>query len=493
MKKLLRLTFGILVVFLLAGIFTATAKEDGRKTDTLRILMGNSQSVDMATDPTKLLVEKITGYKLKIETIPGAQNEVKDKLALLLASGESYDLIKLDGIEHMKEFAPKGYFMPLDDLLAQYGKNITANTDKKWFEPCKIDGKIFAIPIKRSSAASIVGTLYRKDIFDKYNIKEPKTPEEFKAALVKIKKETDLIPFSFPATEPIVGTISSAFGFTGTLGNYWYDVDGKLVPRVKMKGYVDYLKYVSGLVKDGLIDKEFAANKDEVVQRKMASGKAASAWWAWWWWSGNEAIRKNEGAKIAFMKPLKSADGKGIAWLWGAAPDWTTCIPKTSKYPRDAMKFLNSLSANKNFERIFLGKEGVHYKKDGGVFVPTEMFTKEKKNAWMSLFVTNENFREKFETISYAGENKDVAFTFYSMRDAAKDVAAADPTAQLPVPEAQGKYFTALDKMEKDFVLAVTAGVKSPEDYPDFIAKWEKDGGAELEKQWNEIYAKSKK
>lgn len=472
---------------------TAAETKDEKKTDTLRILAGNSQSVDMSNDPAKLLADKLTGYKTQWDYLPGDPNQVKEKLSMLLASGEPYDLIKIDTPDMTKEFIPKNYFIPLDDLLGKYGKNIIANTSPKWFAPMKVNGKIYAIPVKRTSPADIVGTIYRKDIFDKYQISnDSMTPDEFKAALTKIKDEAKIIPYTSPASSPIIETIASAFGICQ---NAWYDVDGTLVNRVKMKGYVDYLKYVSELVKEGLLDKEIAANKDEVVQKKMASGEAAAAYWAWWWWSGNDAIRQNSGAELAFMKPMKSADGNSIAWLWATTAEWTTVIPKSSQYPEDAMKYLDALCDNKNFEQVFLGTEGVHYQKQGDTFVPTEQFTKEKKNSFMVLMVTNDNFREKYQTIAQAGEDpkKDVLFTYTGLKNAAEGIAVEDPTVELSVPEANGKYYTALDKMERDFVLAVISGVKSVDEYPQFIEQWNKNGGTELEKQWNEMYANSRK
>jgi len=458
---------------------------------TLKILTDMNPDDDMNVDPVTALTEELTGFNLVFDKLPDDPTQRTQKLNLLLAAGDDYDLIRLSSIGVAKELIPKGFFYELDDLLAEFGTNILANTSKEWFEPVTLDGKTYAVPIKRTQAASIAGSMYRKDIFDKYNLSQPTTPQEFKDALIVIRDGEGYTPFTGASGFPVIDTVSSAFGICN---NAWYDVNGQLVPRVKMPGFVDYLTFMSDLTKEGLFDPEFAANTDQMVQTKVASGRVAVSFWAWWWWSANGAVRQNDGAEMAYMKPLLSDEGEGIAWLWGTTPEWATVIPKSSKKPEEAIKFLDALSDKDTFTKIFLGEEGVHYNKEDGMLMATPQYTAEKGNSWIMLMTSNDNLQLAYQQIGQSGEdeNQDVLRTYQGMKDAADSVAVADPTVSLPPPEINGTYGASLGSLERDFILSVISGVKDISEYDAFIKQWNKEGGTELVDAWNNIYSSSK-
>lgn len=122
------------------------------------------------------------------------------------------------------------------------------------------------------------------------------------------------------------------------------------------------------------------------------------------------------------------------------------------------------------------------------------LFTKEKSKAWVMLMVTNDNYREMFQSIGQSGEDAkgDVLFTYQGMRKAAEDLAVADPTEALPSPDANGKYSSSLAQLENEFTVEVISGTKSVSEYPDFITQWNQQGGAELEAAWNAAYSAQK-
>jgi putative aldouronate transport system substrate-binding protein len=470
------------------GVFANGQQEE---VVTLKILTDMNPDDDMNDDVLTTLTEEITGFNLEFEKLPDDPDQRAQKLNLILASGIEYDIIRLSSINLAKELIPKNFFYELDDLLEEHGQNILQNTAQKWFDPVVWNNKVYAIPIKRTAAASIVGSMYRKDIFDKYNLDLPETPEEFKAVLRIIKEKEGGIPYTGTSAFPIIDTISSAFGICL---NVWYDVDGKLVNRVKMPGFIEYVRFVKELIDEGLMDPEFAANTDQMTQTKFASGKASASFWAWWWWSSNNAIRQNSGAELDFMPPLQSEDGSSIAWLWGNSPEWATVIPRSSKHPAEAIQFLDALSKNENFEEIFMGTEGEHYTINDGKYSATPKYTEEKSNSWIMLMTSNDSYQVRYQQIGQSGEdpNQDVLFTYQGMKDAAENSAVADPTGNLAPPQANATYGNPLATFERDFILAVVSGAKEISDYDAFLEQWEKDGGAILTEEWNKIYASSK-
>jgi putative aldouronate transport system substrate-binding protein len=488
-RRILFLAFAVALAMVCAAIAGASGTgESTAKPVTLKIMTEANPGEDMNNDPVTALTEKLTGYNLEFQMLPTDPAQRQQKLNLMLSSGDVVDIIKLSSIDMAKQMIPQGYFVALDDLLKQAGPNILKNTAAKWFTPVLWQGKTYGIPVKRTAPADIVGSIYRKDLFKTAGVAVPTTTKEFRDALVTLKSKTGLIPYTACGSFPVVDTISSAFGICQSA---WYKLDGKIVPRVKMPGYAEYLKYMAGLVKDGLLDREMPANTDESTQRKMSSGQAAASWWAWWWWPANDAVRQNAGAEIGFLPPLHSDAGQGMAWLWGSTPEWVTVIPKDSKHQKDAVAFLDSVCKDENFNQIFLGTEGQHYQKDGDSYVALPLFTKEKSSAWVMLMVTNDKFREKFQSISQSGEDpkRDVLFTYAGMKNAAEKYAVADPTEALPAPTASGKYANALAQLENEFTVQVISGTKSVSEYQDFITQWNEQGGAELEAAWNAAYS----
>ncbi len=481
----------IIVALAVAGTVFATGQSEGQQV-SLRILTDMNPGDDMNTDPVTQLTEEITGYNLEFEKLPDDPGQRAQRLNLVLAAGEEVDLIRLSSIGVAQELIPQGYFTPLDDLLEEYGPNILENTSDEWFEPVTWDGSIHAVPIKRTSAASIVGSIYRKDVFESLGIAVPTTPAEFRSALTAVREATDTVPYTATASFPMIDTIASAFGICL---NGWYEVDGELVPRVKMDGFVPYLSYVRGLIEDGLMDREIAANTDQITQAKMASERAMASFWAWWWWPANDAIRDNEGAELGYLPPLRSEQGEGMAWLWGTTPEWATVVPKATTKATHAVSFLDALAEDGNFQDIFLGEQGVHYRREGDTYVSLPAFTEEKANSWVMLMVTNDDYRATYQAISQSGEdpNRDVQMTYEGMKNAADPVAVADPTVDLSPPEENGRYANNLAAIENEFILAVLSGVRSVDEYEQFIARWDAEGGAELTEAWNRVYAVSQR
>ena len=67
------------------------------------------------------------------------------------------------------------------------------------------------------------------------------------------------------------GTIMAAFGMGDP---FWYDVNGTLVPRVKMDGVVDYLAFMQKLYSEGLLDNDMPINATANAQEKYSSDNA---------------------------------------------------------------------------------------------------------------------------------------------------------------------------------------------------------------------------
>ena len=104
----------------------------------------------MQTDSTKVwkefnlkLSEKLPGVQVDFEIIP--LSEYKQKFMLMCSSREKIDIASNYGLDYSKEIN-NGTFVPLDELLNEYGKEVKEALPEFVFDYMKFNGQIYGIP-----------------------------------------------------------------------------------------------------------------------------------------------------------------------------------------------------------------------------------------------------------------------------------------------------------------------------------------------------------
>src|SRR5690606_20918821 len=79
---------------------SAAGKEGSSQTETKPVLkqLGFQRNFDPNKDPVAAFLEEKTGYKVEYETLPLENPD--DKLNLLMANNEPYDIVKLSGAQY---------------------------------------------------------------------------------------------------------------------------------------------------------------------------------------------------------------------------------------------------------------------------------------------------------------------------------------------------------------------------------------------------------
>jgi putative aldouronate transport system substrate-binding protein len=351
------------------------------------------QQTDYNTYPVAKMLEEQTGYKVAYDMLP--QDSFQDKLNLLIASGEPYDIVTLNGDNLSKalvaDYAKRGALTDLTPLLDAYGPNIRSGIAQASFDALRVDGKVYAIPNVAQNFVT-VDIIIRQDWLDKVGLKAPKTLDEFVAVLRAFKEKDPgtLGDANIPFTTNVafVDNIAGAFGVT----NEWNERKGKLVPRWDEPSLRNYVEFMAKLYAEGLIDKEFPINKAATVKEKFSSGRAGAMIIAWWDVPPIvDALAKTvPNAKIAYLMPLQSAGGvSGLSCSAGF--DRFTFIPKASKHPKDAMIWMNMKMDKELFRFLTIGKENVHFTiKDGDYYPILPIFTDERNMAHNYLTGTDE-------------------------------------------------------------------------------------------------------
>ena len=123
------------------------------------------------------------GTKVKLLRIPN--DAYKQKLSVAMSGGNPPDIFQSWGGGWLKNFVDQGNVLDITDQVDQdlYLENAIANT--------KFDEKVYGVPLGISTDVMF----YNKEIFAKYNLKEPKTYEEF-VQVIETLKENKIIPIA---------------------------------------------------------------------------------------------------------------------------------------------------------------------------------------------------------------------------------------------------------------------------------------------------------
>jgi multiple sugar transport system substrate-binding protein len=146
----------------------------------LRVLM-NKHPWQGAIEPHLKDFEALTGIKLIAEVYP--EDQFRAKVLVELTSGSSsidvfMSMPAQEGLKYMRA----GWLQPLDEMLKSPA--LTA-PDYNWTDFLEktrdamvIEGKLVGVPIQVENTS----LMYRKDVFQKYNVKVPTTLDELEAA-----------------------------------------------------------------------------------------------------------------------------------------------------------------------------------------------------------------------------------------------------------------------------------------------------------------------
>ncbi|WP_246302723.1 extracellular solute-binding protein [Paenibacillus plantarum] len=456
------------------------------------------QKDDYNTYPVATYLEKATGYKVQYDMLP--QDKPQDKLNILIASGEPYDVVTTAGTTDFKalysDYAKKGALVDLGPLIDKYGPNIKAVIDPEALEAAKVDGKLYAIPTK--STRTVNTDLYiRQDWLDKVGLKMPTTLDEL-VTVLKAFKEKDPggngdanIPLTVGGDSSFIANIVGAFG----MPNFWNDVNGKLTPRVLDPAFKDYATFLADLFKQGLIDKEFAANKAATTKEKFTSGKAGILMMNW---SDvptiADALTKNiPTAKATFIPAMKGKDGKaGLSASKGF--DRISFIPKASKHPEDAIKWMNAKLEKETFRTMAIGEENKHYTLKDGAYTPIQpIFTDERNQANNFLTGTDDT---NYPIYWQARVRKDMRlYDGWNLLNglAPDSTRVTDLLGYAPYMPDFSKNFLNLNTQSNDYTTKLIFGAESLTGLDAFIAKFKSSGGDASYKEVNDWYATVKK
>ena len=325
------------------------------------------------------------GIEIVFEPIPRYTEE--QALINLMAAGNPPDICMTYSSGNITNWADQGGIFDvgpyIDTQLSELKKFLgpdpaLAGRD---FIRRNMDNKtrqVFSMPAKRMNVARL-NTFMRKDWLDKLGMKVPSTKQEFYDALVAFKQRdpgrvgsNKVIPFIM--TNDIRWTagnlLESFIDPSISTRDRW--VNTVIDRYFLLPNYKEGVRFLNKMYNAGLIDTDFPLyNDEEIMKNLIKSGVVGSFGHNW-----DQIFRESErlmtdmqknvpGAEWIAVDCMESSDGVTHKISYDPA-GLNYFIPKSSKNPLAAMRYLNWLAKYENFNFIQLGPEGiVHTMVDG--------------------------------------------------------------------------------------------------------------------------------
>ena len=282
------------------------------------------------------------------------------QINIIEASGEPFDMcFTSDWVNHYSVSVRNGYFLELNDLLKEYAQPTIDALGQKYLDEIKIDGKVYAVPVKKEAAAQMVFT-FNKKYLDKYNldISNINSIDDLEPLLKVIKEnEPSLIPLALyrNTANDNLGTLQIIEGFNKGPGAVVIE-DGnyEVINKYENEDYLNNLRTIHKYYKAGYIP------KDASVVDFESGGKGEDMWFCTTLLAFPYAevlVSRNAGFEQVFAPmfepPVRTIMGCMLA------------ISANSERPDLVMKLINLLNTDKYLNNLLtFGIEGVQYETD---------------------------------------------------------------------------------------------------------------------------------
>jgi len=325
---------------------STSSSESGAAGGTLRVLLANNPQMEPLRELTEQFTAE-TGVKVAYTTLP--ENDLRDKVNQEYSSqAGQYDLTSLSAFE-VPIFSKNGWMAPLTDYVANDPDFDQADVFPAFTKGLTgPDGKLYGEPFYGESSF----LMYRKDIFKEKGLTMPDNPTWDQVVDLAAKVDNAKPGMAGICLRGLAGwgqNLAPLNTVINTYGGQWFDTDwnAKLdSPEVKAATQM----YVDLLQKSGEPGAADTGVQEciNIVQQSQAAMYYDATSIAGLFEAKDSPIKGKMGYVAAPVKETKNS-----GWLW----TWAWGVPKSSKNPDAAWKFI-SWASSKKFEQTVADKYG---------------------------------------------------------------------------------------------------------------------------------------
>ncbi len=352
MKKIFKISAFVMAVSMLAAVVSGCSQKAAKDEEPtlvwyMRKPISNMSSYDVVMEEANKIISKEIGAKLEFKFIESGMYD--QKMNAMCSSGEAFDMCNLSG-RSLLNFIDDGVFMPLDDLLSEYGSDITSQQSDLVKEGCKYKDKTYVVAGEGAMSVSR-SFVFKKDLVDKYgidykNMNDLKSLEPYLEALKQ--NEPDVIPM----IDAVVDKVSENYCVSDVQGVVFDENKEEFMMAYDNPEVLEEAKTKYDYYKKGYIEKDAISKTDALSEKK--SGRYAVM--------NNEGYYSEDGSKSTAQHGFPCVESyTGNTMIRQSGPSGT-CINAKSKNPEKCMQLLNLIWKDEYLlNTLAYGVEGVNY------------------------------------------------------------------------------------------------------------------------------------
>jgi len=178
--RMLRIIGCVLVILVCTSLPLVAGGQKAKTSDeafSLRWLHLPESSGNIENGPFfTALRAKFPNVKFELEAM--MWSAFKEKFPVMMASGDIPDIFRMKPQAYLPQLVDNKLVAPLDDLLAEYGKDITGNARDGWMAYGQYGGKQYAVPAMWS--LKYFSTMIRMDWLENLGMDVPETLDEYR-------------------------------------------------------------------------------------------------------------------------------------------------------------------------------------------------------------------------------------------------------------------------------------------------------------------------
>ena len=320
---------------------------------TIRVL-ANRHPWTNAVEPLISEFTELTGIKVNLEVYP--EDQFRSKRAVELISGVAeIDVTMLMPMQGGPRWISEKWAVPIDKFLDNplvtspdydRGDFLGAGLDSEMsttYEP-KGEAYLLGIPIGVENQA----LMYRKDVFEKYNLSVPKTVEEmYETAKFVNENVPDMVGIVMRGKRAAATSQWSSMLYT--YGGSWLDDNG--CPAIDTPEAIGAFNMWGKLARDGSVGQELVAYHWYETTTDFSQGRAAMHWGP----CNFNAIYENPEkskvvGKVGYARIPQGPKGDSIPYIG----TWGLSIPYLSKNHEAAWYFIQWATSKEMVKRLML-------------------------------------------------------------------------------------------------------------------------------------------
>ncbi|MBK8024832.1 MAG: extracellular solute-binding protein [Chloroflexi bacterium] len=274
---------------------------------------------------------------IQIEMEAVADEPYKDKIRVVMASGDVPDIFFSWAGEFSWKFAREGRALPLDDAF--FGTDWKDDVINSAAEPYRWEGVLYGLPMRINAKFMV----YNKAIFDSVGLSAPTTWDEFLATCDALK-EADIVPLAFGnefpwASSHYVGDLNAKL-VPGDAIQSDYLLTGESDTLFSHPGYVEALARFQELNNRGCFNEGANALQHSLARASFIAGRTGMIYVEL-----EEFVTIAEGMgqdAFGFFQFPSGTGGDGDQNLLTGAPDGFMVSAET-EHPEEALAFLRFL------------------------------------------------------------------------------------------------------------------------------------------------------